>query len=147
MPCIQVRRAAKDEDYRILGTKPDTLIKKTMLTMPSCKGAIIAEKLHFLRKYQTRSDGAHLGRHHGSTGEKRLQFRTEGIILLSTSRPTLTRLCLYLDINDVGCQLRPEDVAYAQDIVLGAMAMKLRLYWQSFQNMLIDGANRTSCIC
>ncbi|KAG2818188.1 hypothetical protein PC112_g12743 [Phytophthora cactorum] len=139
---------------RILGTKPDTLIKKTMLTMPSCKGAIIAEKLHFLRKYQyegqmvlTWADIMVL------PGKRELQFRTEGIILLSTSTAnpdqTLCRsfLKLYLDINDVGCQLRPEDVAYAQDIVLGAMAMKLRLYWQSFQNMLIDGANRTSCIC
>ncbi|KAG7389674.1 hypothetical protein PHYPSEUDO_009835 [Phytophthora pseudosyringae] len=135
---------------RTLGVKPDTLVKKAMLTMPSCKGSITAEKLHFVRKYQdadrtllTWADIMVL------PAKRDFQFRTEGMILLAPSRTnpeqTVSRsyLKLYLDTKDGDRELRPEDVAYAQDIVLGAMAMKLRLYWQSFQNMMIEGASRT----
>ncbi|ETI41225.1 hypothetical protein L915_13203 [Phytophthora nicotianae] len=139
---------------RILGNKPDTLIKKVVLTMPSRKGTIAAEKLHFLRKYQNEDEMVLTWADIMVLPTKReLQFRTEGIIVLSpsTTKPDQTTcrsfLKLYLDTNDIDYQLRPEDVAYAQDIVLGAMTMKLRLYWQSFQNMLIEGATRTPYTC
>ncbi|KAK1929530.1 hypothetical protein P3T76_014928 [Phytophthora citrophthora] len=135
---------------RKMGTKPDTLIKKIVLTMPSRQGAISAEKLHFLRKYQdsdqtllTWADIMVL------PTKKELRFRTEGMILLAPSdedsQASISRslLKLYLDVHDTDCDLRPEDIAYAQDIVLGAMAMKIRLYWQSFQNMMIEGATNS----
>lgn len=135
------------QSNRKMGIKPDTLINKIVLTMPSRQGTISAEKIHFMRKYQgsdqtllTWADIMVL------PTKRELRFRAEGIILLAPSeenpQTSVSRsfLKLYLDPHDVNCDLRPEDIAYAQDIVLGAMAMKIRLFWQSFQNMMIDGA-------
>ncbi|KAL4165569.1 hypothetical protein KRP22_014279 [Phytophthora ramorum] len=136
---------------RTLGAKPNTLQKQINMAMPSRQGAINTEKLHFMRKYQDAEQTLVSWADIMVLPTKReLHFRTEALILLtrSTDNPnqavSRSLLKLYLDSSDATLALRPEDVAYAQDIVLGAMAMKLRIYWQSFQNMILEGADLAS---
>ncbi|KAG6572597.1 uncharacterized protein IUM83_17663 [Phytophthora cinnamomi] len=136
---------------RTPGTKPNTLLKKTVVTMSSRNGPIQAEKLNFVRKYEERDQTLVCWADIMVLPTKsELHFRTEGIVLLTPStadpKQTLSRsyLKLYLDSNDAIVPLRPEDIAYAQDIVLGAMAMKIRMFWQSFQNMQIEESGRVT---
>lgn len=134
-----------------LGLKPNTLLKKVVITMPSRNGAIQAEKLNYVRKHedgdQTLISWADLM---VLPTKSELHFRAEGLILLTPSqadpKQTLLRsfLKLYLDNNSASLYVGPEDIAYAQDIVLGAMAAKIRMFWQSFQNMLIEEAGPAS---
>ncbi|GMF16685.1 unnamed protein product [Phytophthora lilii] len=120
--------------------------RKIVLTMPSRNGAIQAEKLHFLRKFEEENQTLVSWADIMVLPTKReLQFRTEGLVLLAPSKTDPKRACvsrsflkLYLDSNSTRFSISANDLAYAQDIVLGAMAMKIRLSWQSFQNMMID---------
>ncbi|KAJ8558606.1 hypothetical protein ON010_g8844 [Phytophthora cinnamomi] len=136
---------------RTPGTKPNTLLKKAVVTMSSRNGPIQAEKLNFVRKYEERdqtlvswADILVL------PTKSELHFRTEGLILLTPSttdpKQTLSRsyLKMYLDSNDATVAVRPEDIAYAQDIVLGAIAMKYRMYWQSFQSRRVEESGRVT---
>ncbi|EGZ09076.1 hypothetical protein PHYSODRAFT_525783 [Phytophthora sojae] len=136
---------------RVRSFHPNTLLKKVVITMPSRNGAIQAEKLNYVRKHedgdQTLISWADLM---VLPTKSELHFRAEGLILLTPSqadpKQTLLRsfLKLYLDNNSASLYVGPEDIAYAQDIVLGAMAAKIRMFWQSFQNMLIEEAGPAS---
>ncbi|KAL3670966.1 hypothetical protein V7S43_004151 [Phytophthora oleae] len=139
------------QSNRKMGIKPNTLVKNIVLTMPSRQGAISTEKLHFMRKYQDSDQTLLTWADIMVLPTKReLRFRTEGIILLAPSEDSpqacISRsfLKLYLDVHDADYALRPEDIAYAQDIVLGAMATKIRVYWQSLQNMMIEGSSQAT---
>lgn len=119
--------------------------------MPSHNGAIKAEKLHFMRKHEDDDQMLVSWADIMVLPTKReLHFRTEGLVLLTPSRTNPDQavsrsfLKLYLDSISTNFSVQPEDLNYAQDIVLGAMAMKLRMYWQAFQNMLIEGASQAS---
>lgn len=47
---------------------------------------------------------------------------------------------LYLNTQDGDLFARPEDLAYARSVVLGAMATNHRKYWQALQNTLADAS-------
>lgn len=152
MPC-SLKRACKIlwDDFRltrVAGDKAGSLQKKIVFTMQGSKGTIHTEKLHYVRKSE--SDNHMLicwADIMALPTTRALHYRTEGWILLTRSDADPLNACvarsllkLDMDTDGAGCRIRPEDMVYARDVVLGAMAAKLRKFWQCVQNMLLDAS-------
>ncbi|GMF66673.1 unnamed protein product [Phytophthora fragariaefolia] len=126
------------------GRQPDSHEKNWILKL-QCKSYVKEVKgIQFLRKFTEPNRIVIIKTDLMMINNEELQFRdqTWTIISRSTTNPNecLVRVCeqMYLD-HEVGISAaRPEDVEYAQRVVLKNLSWKLREHTQHLQDMLVE---------
>ncbi|GMF16586.1 unnamed protein product [Phytophthora lilii] len=126
------------------GSQPHSQEKNWILTL-QCQSYVKHVKgIQYLRKYIEPNRIVIIKADLMMLNNEELQFRdqTWTIITRSETNPnaSVVRVCeqMYLD-QEVGIlTARPEDVAYAQNIVLKNLSWKLREHTQHLQNMLLE---------
>ncbi|KAG1692518.1 hypothetical protein DVH05_000258 [Phytophthora capsici] len=119
------------------------------MSVKSPSGVIELNGLQFMQKFQHKDQTVFIVAEHMLSPTKGLHFRDE--CWMTVTQPGTDQsasvveifLQLYMECDD-GLQVTSEDVAYAQNIVMGSLCNTFRKFFQAQQNALIEKAGRVT---
>ncbi|KAK1929533.1 hypothetical protein P3T76_014931 [Phytophthora citrophthora] len=133
----------------VKATKPNTNEKKFVLSVKSPSGMIELDGLQFMQRFEDSDRTAIVIAEHMLLPTKGLHFQVECWMTVTPSgnghSASLAEISLqlYMERDDV-VQVSSEDVAYAQNIVLGSLSNNFRKNFQALQNTLMEKAGRAT---
>ncbi|KAL3670963.1 hypothetical protein V7S43_004148 [Phytophthora oleae] len=131
------------------GTKPNTHEKNFVMSVKSPSGVIELNGLQFMQKFEDLDRTVFIVAEHMFLPTKGLHFRDECWMTVTPSESGQSAsvveifLQLYMERDD-GLQVSSEDVAYAQNIVMGSLSNTFRKFFQAQQNALMEKAGRVT---
>ncbi|RLN47541.1 hypothetical protein BBJ28_00002930 [Nothophytophthora sp. Chile5] len=132
----------------MVGSKPTSLEKHWVLTLQCQSYVKQVNGVQFLRKYEEPNRIVFIKADLMTLTTEGLQFRDQcwAIVTRSETDPlhaSVVRVCeqIYMDCQE-GFTARPEDLAYAQSVVLRNLSWKLKEHSQQLQDMLVDESER-----